>query len=38
MNKVIDNQIPEWILLNNQIVDENGNIKDLNKDREATIH
>ena len=27
--------IPEWILLNNQIIDENGDIKDLNKDKEA---
>jgi len=32
MNK---NSIPEWILLNNQIVDENGLIKDLGKDKEA---
>lgn len=30
------NKIPEWILLNNQIVDENGNLKDLEKDKEAT--
>jgi len=29
------NYIPEWILLNNQIIDENGAIKDLNKDKEA---
>lgn len=29
------NTIPEWIVLNNQIVDENGNIKDLGKDKEA---
>lgn len=29
------NQIPEWILLNNQIVDEKGNMKDPNKDKEA---
>ncbi|AMC94323.1 ribonucleoside-diphosphate reductase subunit alpha [Erysipelothrix larvae] len=28
-------QIPEWIILNNQIIDENGAIKDLNKDKEA---
>lgn len=28
-------QIPEWIILNNQIIDENGTIKDLNKDKEA---
>lgn len=27
--------IDPWILLNNQIVDEDGNIKDLNKDKEA---
>ncbi len=27
--------IPEWILLNNQIVDETGSIRDLNKDKEA---
>lgn len=27
--------IPEWILLNNQIVDEHGAIRDLNKDKEA---
>ncbi|AGL90000.1 class 1b ribonucleoside-diphosphate reductase subunit alpha [Candidatus Phytoplasma australiense] len=27
--------LPPWILLNNQIIDENGNIKDLNKDQEA---
>jgi len=27
--------IPEWILLNNQVIDENGDIKDLNKDKEA---
>lgn len=29
------NMVPEWILLNNQIIDENGDIKDLNKDKEA---
>lgn len=29
------NTIPEWILLNNQIVDETGHIKDLQKDKEA---
>jgi ribonucleoside-diphosphate reductase alpha chain len=29
------NMIPEWILLNNQIIDEKGAIKDLNKDKEA---
>lgn len=27
--------IPEWIILNNQIIDEHGDIKDLNKDKEA---
>lgn len=27
--------IPEWIVLNNQIIDEDGNIKNLNKDKEA---
>lgn len=29
------NYIPEWILLNNQIIDETGQIKDLNKDKAA---
>lgn len=29
------NTIPEWIILNNQIIDENGDIKDVNKDKEA---
>ncbi len=29
------NAIPEWIILNNQILDENGQIKDLKKDKEA---
>ena len=29
------NLVPEWILLNNQVIDENGGIKDLNKDKEA---
>ena len=29
------NTIPEWIVLNNQIVDETGHIKDLQKDKEA---
>ncbi|MDA0871500.1 MAG: class 1b ribonucleoside-diphosphate reductase subunit alpha [Firmicutes bacterium] len=29
------NIVPEWILLNNQVIDENGGIKDLNKDKEA---
>lgn len=28
-------QIPEWVILNNQIIDESGEIKDLNKDKEA---
>lgn len=28
-------QIPKWILLNNQIVDEEGRINDLSKDKEA---
>ncbi len=28
-------KIPEWIMLNSQIVDENGKIRDLNKDKEA---
>lgn len=32
MNRTL---IPEWILLNNQIVDEHGGIRDLNKDKEA---
>lgn len=27
--------IPEWIILNNQILDENGDLKDINKDKEA---
>ncbi len=27
--------IPEWIILNNQLIDENGEIRDLGKDREA---
>ena len=27
--------IPEWIILNNQIIDEHGDIKELNKDKEA---
>ncbi|UQV27216.1 class 1b ribonucleoside-diphosphate reductase subunit alpha [Candidatus Phytoplasma asiaticum] len=35
-NKFCDNNsISRWIVLNNQIIDENGNIKDLNKDLEA---
>lgn len=28
--------IPEWIVLNNQVIDEEGQLKDLNKDKEAT--
>ncbi len=28
-------KVPEWIVLNSQIIDENGNIKDLAKDKEA---
>ncbi|MBE0701358.1 MAG: class Ib ribonucleoside-diphosphate reductase assembly flavoprotein NrdI, partial [Acholeplasmataceae bacterium] len=35
MSHMDKNHIPEWILLNNQIIDENGAIKDLNKDKEA---
>lgn len=31
----MNHTIPEWIILNNQIIDENGNIKDLNKDKES---
>src|SRR5690606_6978157 len=27
--------IPEWITLNNQVIDEEGQLKDLQKDREA---
>ncbi len=34
-NEGLSLQIPEWILLNNQIVDEEGRIKDLSKDSEA---
>ncbi|MDV3143561.1 MAG: class 1b ribonucleoside-diphosphate reductase subunit alpha [Candidatus Phytoplasma australasiaticum] len=30
-----DTSIPHWIILNNQIIDEEGNIKDLDKDLEA---
>lgn len=33
--EVVNLQIPDWILLNNQIVDEEGRIKDLDKDKEA---
>ena len=29
------NHIPEWVLLNNQVIDEKGQLKDLNKDKEA---
>ncbi|CCP88254.1 class 1b ribonucleoside-diphosphate reductase subunit alpha [Candidatus Phytoplasma solani] len=29
--------LPPWIILNNQIIDEKGNIKDLDKDQEALI-
>lgn len=29
------NYIPEWVILNNQILSEDGTIKDLNKDKEA---
>lgn len=29
------NQIPEWVILNNQILDGDGNVRDLNKDKEA---
>lgn len=32
---VKSNQIPEWVILNNQILDGDGNVKDLNKDKEA---
>ena len=35
MENIIETKIPEWILLNNQIIDENGLIKDLSKDKEA---
>lgn len=28
-------KVPEWIILNSQIIDENGEIKDLSKDKEA---
>ncbi|WP_349402025.1 ribonucleotide reductase of class Ib (aerobic), alpha subunit [Candidatus Phytoplasma solani] len=33
--KINQKILPPWIILNNQIIDENGNIKDLNKDQEA---
>lgn len=29
------NTIPEWIVLNNQMIDEHGDIKDITKDKEA---
>ena len=29
------NTIPEWNILNNQMIDEHGDIKDINKDKEA---
>jgi len=29
------NHIPEWVLLNNQVIDEKGQLKDLHKDKEA---
>jgi ribonucleoside-diphosphate reductase alpha chain len=29
------NHIPEWVLLNNQVIDEKGQLKDLQKDKEA---
>jgi ribonucleoside-diphosphate reductase alpha chain len=29
------NYIPEWVLLNNQVIDEKGQLKDLQKDKEA---
>jgi ribonucleoside-diphosphate reductase alpha chain len=33
--KMERNTVPEWVLLNNQVIDEHGDIKDLNKDKEA---
>ncbi|MDV3167982.1 MAG: class 1b ribonucleoside-diphosphate reductase subunit alpha [Candidatus Phytoplasma stylosanthis] len=33
--KILFNKIPPWITLNNEIIDEQGNIKDLKKDQEA---
>lgn len=35
MSERFNNQIPSWILLNNQVVDENGRINDLSRDKEA---
>lgn len=35
MQNKTSSKIPEWVILNNQIVDETGAIKDLNKDKEA---
>lgn len=29
------NKIPDWVILNNKIIDENGKISDLSKDKEA---
>jgi ribonucleoside-diphosphate reductase alpha chain len=29
------NHIPEWVLLNNQVIDEKGQLKDLQKDKDA---
>lgn len=34
-NKNFQNRIPNYIILNNQIIDEEGKIKDLEKDKEA---
>ncbi|MBP5835980.1 class 1b ribonucleoside-diphosphate reductase subunit alpha [Candidatus Phytoplasma meliae] len=34
-NPHIPKTLPPWIILNNQIIDENGHIKDLQKDQEA---
>lgn len=31
------NEIPQWVRLNNQIVDENGDVKDIDKDKEAAL-
>lgn len=35
MSEINNIQIPPWILLNNQIIDGEGNINDLSKDKEA---
>ena len=35
VDKRTSNNIPEWVILNNQILDGEGEIKDLNKDKEA---